>query len=206
MGSPGPPLLQEVKLSGLGTGGPVSVRLRQEGNLALRQEVKLSGQGTGGGVIVRLRQEGNLALRHEVKLSRQGTGGGVIGRLRQEDNLALRQEVKLCRSGSAKIKMPRYSQHHLYYVHRSSATYTKPCHDADPMSKSNIKNGSPRELISDPRNKKYLCLANQDSGLGVLFPNCSFGLIDCMQEEKSNTTLSFFQSWSVFLKIQIEKY
>ena len=34
-GSPSPPLLHEVKLSGPGSGGGVVVRLRQEGKLAL---------------------------------------------------------------------------------------------------------------------------------------------------------------------------
>ena len=40
-GSPSPLLLQEVKLSGPGSGGPEVVRLRQEGKLALPHEVKL---------------------------------------------------------------------------------------------------------------------------------------------------------------------
>ena len=44
-GSPGPPLLHEDKLSGLGAGGPDSRRLRQEGKLALPHEVKLLAPG-----------------------------------------------------------------------------------------------------------------------------------------------------------------
>ena len=77
MDSPSPPLLHEVKLSGLVAGGLQVVRLRQEGKLALLHEVKLSGLPAGGLQVVRLRQEGKLALLHEVKLYRLGTGGGV---------------------------------------------------------------------------------------------------------------------------------
>ena len=55
-GSPGPPLLHEVKLSGPVAGGPVVCRLRQEGKLALQHEVKLCGSGTGGGVFSQVRK------------------------------------------------------------------------------------------------------------------------------------------------------
>ena len=74
LGSPSPPLLHEVKLSGPVAGGPAVCRLRQEGKLALRHEVKLSRSAAGGSRACRLRQEGKLALRHEVKLSGSGAG------------------------------------------------------------------------------------------------------------------------------------
>ena len=61
-GSPSPPLLHEVKLSGPVAGGLQVVRLRQEGKLALLHEVKLQGLIAGGLQVVRLRQEGKLAL------------------------------------------------------------------------------------------------------------------------------------------------
>ena len=77
LGSPSPPLLHEVKLSGPVAGGPDVVRLRQEGKLALQHEVKLFGPVAGGLSVVRLRQEGKLVLQHEVKLCGSGTGGGV---------------------------------------------------------------------------------------------------------------------------------
>ena len=48
LGSPSPPLLHEVKLSGPVAGGPLVCRLRQEGKLALLHEVKLFGPVAGG--------------------------------------------------------------------------------------------------------------------------------------------------------------
>ena len=95
LGSPSPPLLHEVKLSGPVAGGPVVCRLRQEGKLALQHEVKLYGPAAGGPAVCRLRQEDKLALPHEVKLLGVGSGGAAVGRLRQEGNLALLHEVKL---------------------------------------------------------------------------------------------------------------
>ena len=68
LGSPSPPLLHEVKLSGLVAGGPLVCRLCQEGKLVLLHEVKLSGLVAGGPLVCRLRQEGKLVLLHEVKL------------------------------------------------------------------------------------------------------------------------------------------
>ena len=47
-GSPSPPLLHEVKLSGPGSRGQEVVWLRQESKLTLRHEVKLSGHAAGG--------------------------------------------------------------------------------------------------------------------------------------------------------------
>ena len=62
LGSPSPPLLQEVKLSGLGAGGTNLVGSVRRVIWPSIQEVKLSGLGAGGTDLVQLRQEGNLAL------------------------------------------------------------------------------------------------------------------------------------------------
>ena len=180
MDSPSPPLLHEVKLPGLVTGGGVSGRLHQEGKLALLHEVKLSGLGTGGGVICRLRQEGKLALLHEVKLSGPGTGGAVWCRLRQEGKLTLLHEVKLCTS---QVDLEKVPQCHLY--HRSSgSSATCTSHKKyltlakeypDPASyRSSLKKYLTRaKECSDPASyrlslKKYLSLAKENPDSATL--------------------------------------
>ena len=76
-GSPSPPLLHEVKLSGPGTGGGLSFGSVRRVSWPSSHEVKLSGPGTGGGLSFGSVRRVSWPSSHEVKLSGPGTGGQV---------------------------------------------------------------------------------------------------------------------------------